>query len=1189
VTARLDDPPFDRVLIANRGEVAVRIVNTLERLGVESVVVFSEVDRDSPAVDRATEAVLIGEGPSEFSYLWAERIVEVAMATGAQAVHPGYGFLSERPEFAEDVEAAGLQFIGPTPDQIRRFGRKHTARRLARDAGVALLPGSELIHDGPSGSEAAAQIGFPVVVKSSAGGGGIGMEVCRSPAELPAALERVRRAALSNFGSSEVYIEHFVEHARHIEVQIFGDGCGDVVVLGDRECSAQRRNQKVLEEAPAPNLPERTRNQLAAWAGALAESVSYRSAGTVEFVVDARTHQAYFLEVNTRLQVEHGVTEETCGIDLVEWMVRGASGDHTPMRWYQHEPAGHAIEARVYAERPDRDFLPSAGLLTRVAFAAEARVDTWVRTGTEVSPFYDPLLAKLIVTGGDRASAVARLQSALAESAVDGIATNLEFLEAFAHDEVFVRGEVTTATLEATRYESSTVEVLEAGNFTTVQDHPGRLGYWHVGVPPSGPMDDRSFRIGNAVVGNPPSAAGLECTVIGPTLCFHRDATVCVAGAPMTASLDGDDLPLWTAVRVPAGGLLELGAIDGPGCRTYLLVTGGIDVPPYLGSRATFTLGRFGGHGGRRLRAGDMLPLGADTGAVVSTEMSLSIPDLVTEWEIGVVSGPHGAPDYFTDEDIDALYASPWEVHYNSSRTGVRLVGPRPQWARPDGGEAGLHPSNIHDNAYAIGTIDFTGDMPIVLGPDGPSLGGFVCPATVVASERWKLGQLSPGDTVRFVRTDSRPGTRATPAVLARRTVAADRPEATYRRAGDENLLIEYGPDVLDFDLRFRIHALSEWIVDQQVDGVVDLTPGIRSLQVHVDRRQLDVAGALELVRRAEDELPGLDDLEVPSRIVRLPLSWDDPTTIEATDRYVQSVRADAPWCPHNLEFIRRINGLATIDDVRQTVFDASYLVLGLGDVYLGAPVATPVDPRHRLVTTKYNPARTWTPENAVGIGGAYLCVYGMEGPGGYQFVGRTIPVWNRWRVTRHFEKGRPWLLRCFDQIRWFEVSADELLEWRRDLLLDRVSLDVQETTFSLAEHHRFLEDHAVDIAATKSRQQAAFDEERRRWEASGEFEAAERAAAVPVDADRTPDVEVPPADGGMAIRAPTGASVWRIDVRAGSEVCSGDPLLVLEAMKMESVVESPLSGMVEEVRCTEGQVVSAGQILLVLREASTA
>jgi urea carboxylase len=322
---------------------------------------------------------------------------------------------------------------------------------------------------------------------------------------------------------------------------------------------------------------------------------------------------------------------------------------------------------------------------------------------------------------------------------------------------------------------------------------------------------------------------------------------------------------------------------------------------------------------------------------------------------------------------------------------------------------------------------------------------------------------------------------------------------------------------------------------------------------------------------------------------VVLPLSWDDPQTKLAIEKYMQSVRPDAPWCPSNIEFIRRINGLESIEDVFNIVFDARYLVLGLGDVYLGAPVATPVDPRHRLVTTKYNPARTWTPENAVGIGGAYLCIYGMEGPGGYQFVGRTVPVWNRWRTTRHFAPGQPWLLRFFDQIRWFEVSAAELLDWRRDLLLDRVTLDIEETSFSLAAHHRFLDAHATEIVAAKDRQQAAFDEERQRWQAAGEFEAAERATFAAEGSDGTlgsggvDAAEAPVPDGAVAVRAPMGASVWRVDVAEGDEVVEGESVVVLEAMKMETAVAAPASGRVREVRAAAGQVVTGGQVLVVL------
>jgi urea carboxylase len=283
-----------------------------------------------------------------------------------------------------------------------------------------------------------------------------------------------------------------------------------------------------------------------------------------------------------------------------------------------------------------------------------------------------------------------------------------------------------------------------------------------------------------------------------------------------------------------------------------------------------------------------------------------------------------------------------------------------------------------------------------------------------------------------------------------------------------------------------RIHALDRWVQDELTDGLVDATAGVRSLLVQVDGHRLTVEKATAALVRAQEEVADVLDRPFPSRIVHLPLSWDDPATREAIERYMHGVRADAPWCPWNIEFIRRINGLDTTDDVHRIVFDASYLVLGLGDVYLGAPVATPLDPRHRLVTTKYNPARTWTPENAVGIGGAYLCIYGMEGPGGYQFVGRTVQVWNRDRLGPHFHE--PWLLRTFDQLRWFPVGADELLEMREEQRAGRLPIAIEDTTFDLADHHARLAAAADDIATFRDRQQAAFAVERQAWSDSGEL-----------------------------------------------------------------------------------------------------
>ncbi|WP_217177236.1 5-oxoprolinase/urea amidolyase family protein, partial [Streptomyces sp. AC495_CC817] len=1167
---------FDTLLVANRGEIAVRIIRTARELGLRTVAVYSDADRSAAHVRLADEAVRLGPAPAKESYLDADLILKAAKDTGAGALHPGYGFLSEDADFARRCAEADIVFVGPTPDQLELFGAKHTARAAAEAAGVPLLPGTDLLASLDEALGRASEIGYPVMLKATGGGGGIGMSACRSADELTEAWERVRRVAAASFAttSSGVYLERFVERARHVEVQVFGDGDGLVVTFGDRDCTLQRRHQKVVEEAPAPGLPDHVRARLTAAARDLCASVEYRSAGTVEFVYDATREEAYFLEVNTRLQVEHPVTEEVYGVDLVAWMLRLARGDAAVVR-APGQPRGHAVEARIYAEDPCREHRPSAGLLTRVEFPPGVRVDGWAETGTEVTASYDPLLAKLVAYGSDRAHALRRLDEALARTRVDGIETNLGQLRAALTDPGFRRADHTTATLAAVCDPTPRIEVVSGGTLTTVQDWPGRTGHWQVGVPPSGPMDDLSFRLGNLALGNPEGAPGLECTLQGPTLRFTHATTVCVTGAPAPVTVDGAPVPRWEPVTVPAGAVLAVGAPADHGLRTHVLFAGGgLDVPSFLGSAATFTLGRFGGHGGRALRTGDVLHGGAATehAAPVPPDARPAFP---ASWQVAVLEGPHAAPEFFTEEDIHEFYAADWEVHFNSARTGVRLIGPKPRWARADGGEAGLHPSNIHDTPYSVGAVDYTGDMPVLLGPDGPSLGGFVCPATVLSTERWKLGQLRPGDTVRFlpVADDASPR----PPIVDGGVLARDG-DVTYRRSGDDNLLVEFGPMRLDLALRMRVHALMEAVAEAGLDGVTDLTPGIRSLQIRTDPATLTQSALLGAVRRIVTALPPADELVVPSRTIHLPLSWDDPATREAIARYMTGVRDDAPWCPWNIEFIRRVNGLDTVEEVYDTVFAAEYLVLGLGDVYLGAPVATPLDPRHRLVTTKYNPARTWTAENSVGIGGAYLCVYGMEGPGGYQFVGRTTQVWSPWQQRGAFEPGSPWLLRFFDRIKWYPVDADELQALRADIVSGRFVPRVEQGTFSLAEYETFLSEHADSVAEFRNRQQKAFAAERAAWEAAGEFDRAETGAAEPV-----PPAEVHVPEGAHLIEAEFTASVWQVNVRPGDRVTTGQPLLTLEAMKMESRVPSPTAGVVDRILTTPGTQVSPGTPLIIL------
>jgi len=787
----------------------------------------------------------------------------------------------------------------------------------------------------------------------------------------------------------------------------------------------------------------------------------------------------------------------------------------TTVAGVQGSPTGVRFTATIAAGEPAAraSSAPIGGVITRLEVPPEGSTRHHLGEGVLVRA--GTALITVRVQAEDEERALAALRVALARTRLDGVANNLQLLRQCAADASFSAGLGSARDLDAIRYDPLAIEVIQPGMQTSVQDWQGRLGYWQVGVPPSGAMDDLALRLANRLVGNEAQAAGLEITLNGPTLRFHTASIICLTGAPFQATLDGQPCPWWRAVAVGAGAVLSIGPALKHGLRAVLAVRHGIDVPPYLGSRATFELGGFGGLQGRTLRAGDWLPL---VRASPATDVAACPPPLPVAdrpvyeaaWQIGVLEGPHAAPEFFTAADMAVLYATAWEVHHNSNRTGVRLIGPKPTWARRDGGEAGLHPSNIHDNAYAVGAIDFTGDMPILLGPDGPSLGGFVCPAVVVSAERWKLGQLRPGSTVRFVRMTSRDALRRQSDVarILGQTPPLGAPERqdpvgssgatlhqnapgplrlTVRRSGDRYLLLEYGEAQLDLALRLRVHQLMAELERLRPEGIIDLTPGIRSLQIHHEPSILPQEQLLQLVIRLDAALPAIDQVAIQARTVHMPLSWDDPATQLATERYMRTVRADAPWCPSNLEFIRRINGLTSIDQVRDIVFGAEYLVMGLGDVYLGAPVATPLDPRHRLITTKYNPARTWTPQNAVGIGGAYLCVYGMEGPGGYQFVGRTVQVWKTWGDWQHPAPAggsKPWLLRFFDRIRFYPVSSAELLRLREDPAGEGSGIRVEPSVFDWRSYQRFLADEAGSISAFRATQRVAFDAERARWEA---------------------------------------------------------------------------------------------------------
>ncbi|MGB8983135.1 MAG: acetyl-CoA carboxylase biotin carboxylase subunit [Anaerolineales bacterium] len=442
---------FQKILIANRGEIAIRIMRACKELGIRTVAVYSDADQNALHVQHADEAIHIGPAAPKESYLNAGKIIDAARQSGAEAIHPGYGFLSENASFAAAVDSAGLTFIGPSADSIRLMGDKAESKIRMKQAGVPTVPGYEGLESERDFQKAAKQIGYPVLVKAAAGGGGKGMRVVHAKGELAEAIESARREALHAFGDERLLIEKYIPKAHHIEFQVFGDRQGNLVHLFERECSTQRRHQKIIEETPSPLLTPGLREQMGEAAVKAAQAVNYFNAGTVEFIFDPDLSSFFFLEMNTRLQVEHPVTELVTGLDLVHWQIRVAAGERFPFTQSHFTQRGHAIECRVYAEDPANGFLPSTGRLLQFSEprGPGIRVDSGFTAGSEVTHFYDPLLAKLIVHAEDRESAIRRMQSALKEFIVHGVVTNIDFLQAVLAHRDFADGKVNTRWVEA--------------------------------------------------------------------------------------------------------------------------------------------------------------------------------------------------------------------------------------------------------------------------------------------------------------------------------------------------------------------------------------------------------------------------------------------------------------------------------------------------------------------------------------------------------------------------------------------------------------------------------------------------------------------------------------------------------------------------------------------------------------------
>ncbi|KKY32537.1 putative urea amidolyase [Diaporthe ampelina] len=1023
--------PIRSVLIANRGEIAVRIIKTLREMGVESVAVYSRSDAAAEHVRIADAAwPLAGETISE-TYLSVSQILDTAKKAGADAIIPGYGFLAENADFASQVEAAGLIWIGPTPEQMRDMGLKHQARKIAQAAGVPTVPGSTLLSDGAQAVAEARKIGFPVMVKSTAGGGGIGLRVSHDAESLTEDYDSVQRLAASNFGDAGVFLERFVQRARHIEVQILGDGKGLVIAVGERDCSLQRRNQKVVEECPAFFVPRVVRQRMRKAAVDLATAVKYRNVGTVEFIYNIEQGDFFFLEMNTRLQVEHPVTEEAFGLDLVRTMVQIAAGQCDV---HKLEARGtdekFSIEARIYAESPLQDFRPSSGKLLDVQFPAGVRVDTWVHSGAELSSSYDPLIAKIIATGDSRASAIERLLDALNSTVITGVETNVDYVVQAIASPDFRAGNFTTKTLDNFQYQTTAVEIVEPGPGTTVQDYPGRLGYWQVGIPPSGPMDSYSLRLANRLVGNGDGAAALECTTQGPTLLFHCDAIVGVAGAPAQVSVDGQMVESVKAIQVRKGETLS------------------------------------------------------------------------------------------------------------------------------------------------VGSVSFTGDDAVVLTGDGPSLGGFVVFATVISAEMWKFGQMRPGDQIQLVPVhrswaldqserlnkaidelgelpvDPSPELSSAPAQdhLTSEVVPLvdGEDEVVCRPFGDRALLLEFGQHG-GFNLRqtFWIMSLIRQHESSPIPDVEELVPGVRTLLVMYRTTKAAARDAVEELRTRAAALKQNLPVVFPSRQVRLPFVFDDSVSQAAVDRYVATIRSSAPYLPHNVEFLRQLNfpdrGVGAIQEILES---GDFLVLGLGDVFMGSPCSVPLDPRHRLFGTKYNPSRSYTPRNSVGIGGQYMCIYATDSPGGYQLVGRTAPIWDADRVASG---------------RWREL------------------ISVEQGALNLDEYECWLAGNAGEIErVTQQRAQAVrnapfYDELVRPFKPDAD-------SAVPGDLGATAAGVV-----GERVKANIPGRCFRIEVEEGDEVEQGDAVAWIESNKMELKICSPVRGRCVKVCVEAGSIVSAADDLLIV------
>ncbi|KAF9634163.1 Biotin/lipoyl attachment [Lasiodiplodia theobromae] len=1244
------------LLIANRGEIATRIIRTAHAHSIRTIAIYTPADSASTHVSAATLALPIP------SYTDASAILAAATAHAADALHPGYGFLSESATFASAVLAAGITWVGPAPAAISAFGVKHVARQLASAAGVPVVPGSDgLVGDADEAVRAAEGVcgGYPVMLKATGGGGGMGLAACADAGEVREKFAGVAGRGEALFSNAGVFVERFYPRARHVEVQVFGNGKpvgegGAAVHFGERECSIQRRHQKVVEECPSPFVEARPglREKLGEAAVMLAESIGYGSAGTVEYLVDDETGEFFFLEMNTRLQVEHGITELCYGVDLVEMMLKQADAERSGKggldgRYLKslqpNGPNGAAIEVRVYAENPVRDFAPSPGLLQHVEWneIPGTRIDTWVFTGSRITPNYDPLIAKVMHHAPTRALAISGLSTVLTHSKLCGPATNLEFLSAILHSADFHAGRTLTSFLNDFSFQPHAIDVLSAGAYTLVQDLPGRPAVGK-GIPHAGPMDPLTFQLANMLAGNPRTTEALEITLSGPELRFLGPAVVALCGPLIEdVTLDGAPMPMWTRVRVAAGQRLKIGriAMDGGGCRAYLALRGGLPgVASYFGSKSTSPAVGIGGYQGRQLAPGDLLEIAeCSVSSEGEEEATVSLPERLRpaytrDWKIKAMVGPH-EDGYLLPSDVEMLYATTWKVSHNASRSGIRLLGPVPKWARADGGEGGAHPSNLVEYGYPLGALNWTGDDPCIFPVDCPNFGGFVSSTTVVRAEWWKMGQLKAGDSLRYERVSLEDALAARArleaflstvevavkgtvgwevvealdtqttapstlkgewgsAVLWHRPEQGNQPAVTYRQGGDDHLIIEYGHEQFDLNHRCRVTALEShirgpstppWLKDHLTTTMGCCT----SLLLFYDGSAVPRPQLLTYLQTLETQLGDLSTARVPCRRFRLPLSFESAAQRDAIARYMETQRPHAPYLPDNLAFVARNNGI-TPDDLKRIYLTGTHVAVEVG-FFCGNTVCLPADPRMRLNCPKANPSRVYTPEGTVSWGGSCMSLYPVDSPGGYQMTGRTVPCFDVLGWKRGFERARPWLYRDFDLLTYYEVSEEEMEELLRKFRAGLYEWEWEEVTFDMAEHNKLLRDTQEEVKKIRERQAVA-QEEMVRAEQESLARWREEKKSQQVDESTVESLLDDPAI--TAIEAPVDANVWKVEVADGDVLKPNHLISILEAMKLEISVRLPDDvvtagsppAKVEKVLVRPGDTVKAGGRIALVR-----